>query len=116
MFGKAQDDNANLTWLFRGLGLLGMFIGFNMLFGPVKLLSSYVPVIGALVSGATSLVAAAAALVLGPFVIALAWFAYRPLVSLVVLAVGLAIAAGLILLRRRKLASPSPVLSPVSPA
>jgi hypothetical protein len=112
MFGKAQDDNANLTWLIRGLGLLGLFIGFSMLFSPVKLLASYVPLLGALVSGATSLVAAAATALLGPLVIALAWFTYRPLVSLAVIAAGLAAAFGFRLLRQRRQAPPQPQAQP----
>jgi predicted anti-sigma-YlaC factor YlaD len=110
MFGKAQDDNATWTWILRGLGLLGMFIAFSMLFSPVKLLAGYIPVLGTLVSGAVGLVAAAATAILGPRVIALAWFAYRPLVSVIVLAVGLVVAFGFRMLRQRKQAAMRPAL------
>jgi hypothetical protein len=109
MFEKAQDDNSTWTWILRGAGLLGLFIAFSMLFSPVKLLAGYVPVLGSLVSGATSLIAGAATMIVGPVVIALAWFAYRPLVSIIVLVIGLGLAAAFVMLRRKKLASAAPV-------
>ena len=108
MFDKAQDDNSLWTWILRGAGLLGLFVALSMLFSPVRLLAGYVPVLGSLVSGATSLIAGAATMVIGPVVIALAWFAYRPLVSGVVLGIGLALAAGIISLRRRRLGRVAP--------
>ncbi len=105
MFGAAQDANVTTTWVLRVVGLLGMFIAFSLLFSPVKLLASYIPILGSLVSGATSLVAGAATAIVGPLVIAIAWFAYRPLVSVVVLAIGVAVALGFRMLRQRKQAT-----------
>lgn len=92
LFQKAQDDNRVLTWILRGVGLLMLFIGFSSLFAPVTLLANYIPILGSLVSGAVSLVAAAATAIVGPLVIAIAWFAYRPILSAVVLALGFGIA------------------------
>ncbi|WP_284179662.1 TMEM43 family protein [Rhabdaerophilum sp. SD176] len=102
MFETAQQDNVTLTWILRAVGLLVMFIGFSSLFAPVTLLSSYVPLLGSLVSGAVGLVAAAATAILGPAVIAVAWFAYRPLVSIIVLAIGFGLAFGFRMLRQRR--------------
>ena len=92
LFQKAQDDNRILTWILRGVGLLVLFIGFSSLFAPVTLLANYIPILGSLVSGAVTLVAAAATAIVGPVVIAVAWFAYRPLLSLIVLVAGFGIA------------------------
>jgi hypothetical protein len=105
MFETAQQDNTVLTWILRGVGLLVMFIGFSSLFAPVTLLASYVPILGSLVSGAVGLVAGAATALLGTTVIAVAWFAYRPLVSIVVLAIGIALAFGFRTLRQRRQAA-----------
>lgn len=105
MFETAQNDNTVLTWILRAVGLLVMFIGFSALFAPVTLLASYVPVLGSLVSGAVGLVAGAATAILGPLVIAVAWFAYRPLVSVIVLAIGAALAFGFRTLRQKKQAA-----------
>jgi hypothetical protein len=105
MFETAQQDNTVLTWILRGVGLLVMFIGFSSLFAPVTLLASYVPILGSLVSGAVGLVAGAAMALLGTTVIAVAWFAYRPLVSIAVLAIGIALAFGFRTLRQRRQAA-----------
>ncbi|MCZ8374069.1 MAG: TMEM43 family protein [Beijerinckiaceae bacterium] len=105
MFETAQQDNVILTWILRVVGLVVMFIGFSSLFAPVTLLASYVPLLGSLVSGAVGLVAAAATAILGPAVIAVAWFAYRPLVSIIVLAIGFGLAFGFRILRQRRQAA-----------
>ena len=108
MFGKAQDDNATMTWILRAVGLFGMFIAFSSLFAPVRLLASYVPILGSLVSGAVSLVAASATAILGPLVIAIAWIAYRPLVGIGVLVIGLALAFAFRQMRLKKQAAMQP--------
>ncbi len=59
-----------------------------------KLLASFIPVLGSLVSGATALIGATAISIMGSLVIALAWFADRPMISIVVMALGFAIAFG----------------------
>jgi len=102
LFRKAKDDNRALTWILRAVGLVVMLIGFSALFAPVNLLASYVPILGSLVSGAIFLVALAATALVGTSVIAVAWFFYRPLLSLALIAVGLAIAFGLRQIRIRK--------------
>ncbi|KAF0227709.1 MAG: hypothetical protein FD175_2622 [Beijerinckiaceae bacterium] len=102
LFQTAHEDNRTLTWILRGVGLLVLFIGFSSLFAPVNLLASYIPILGSLVSGAVTLVAAAATAIVGPLVIAIAWFAYRPLLSVGVIAAGLAIAYGFRQLRLRR--------------
>lgn len=107
MFEKAQDDNATMTWIIRFVGLFGLFIGFASLFAPVSLLASYIPLLGGLVTGAVKLVALAATAIVGPMVIAFAWFAYRPMVSLVVIGIGAALALGLRLVRQRRQAQPA---------
>lgn len=92
LFATAHEENRVLTWILRGVGLLVLFIGFSSLFAPVNLLASYIPILGSLVSGAVTIVAAAATAIVGPLVIAIAWFAYRPLLSVAVLAVGIGFA------------------------
>jgi hypothetical protein len=102
MFKSAQDDNATMTWILRVVGLVVLFIGFVSLFAPVNLLASYIPILGSLVSGAVSLVAAAATALVGPVVIAIAWLAYRPVVSVVVFGIGVALALLFRQMRLRK--------------
>ena len=101
VIAKGQNDNALMTWILRVAGLLGLLFGFWMLFMPVNLLASYVPLLGSLVSGATFVVAAAATIVVGPTVIAIAWLAYRPLFSLSLIVVACMAGFGLYLWRGR---------------
>jgi hypothetical protein len=108
MFQEAQDDNRNFTWLLRAGGALAMFIGFALIMGPIGVIADVVPLLGDVVRMGTGFVALTLTLVLAPVVIAISWFWYRPLVALMVLAAGLALAYGAVhLARARKAASPS---------
>ena len=92
IFKEELDANATLTWILRGVGLVIMFIGFTMVMGPLATLAKVIPMLGSLVGGITSIVAAVFTLVLGSFVIALAWFGSRPLLSLSIIGLGVLIA------------------------
>lgn len=95
MFKEAQNENRIFTWIIRGVGLLFMLIGFSLFFAPVQLLTDWIPIVGSLVQGAVFLVSLTATVVLGSVVIAVAWFAARPLLAIGVLVAGGAIAWGL---------------------
>ncbi len=95
MFKEAQNENRIFTWIIRGVGLLFMLIGFSLFFAPVQLLTDWIPIVGSLVQGAVFLVSLTATVVLGSIVIAVAWFAARPLLAIGVLVAGGAIAWGL---------------------
>ena len=84
-----------------------MLIRFIALFAPVNLLASYVPILGSLVSGAVFLVALSATILIGTSTIAIAWLVYRPLLSLLLFAVALAITLGLRQLRKQRQAASS---------
>ncbi|MEA2028076.1 MAG: TMEM43 family protein [Campylobacterota bacterium] len=92
IFKEEFQANAILTWVLRFVGLLVMFIGFNMILGPLVAIANVVPFIGSLIGAGTGLISAALTFIIGSLVIALAWFASRPLLSLVIIAVGVAIA------------------------
>jgi hypothetical protein len=71
-----------------------------------------VPFIGSIVRFGTTAVALVLTLLLGPTVIAIAWIAYRPLVAVTVLALGVALAAGILYLRRGKASVPAAAPAP----
>ena len=106
MFETAQSENTLITWLIRFGGLIGMFIGFAMMLSILGIIADVIPFVGSIVGFGTSIIAVILTLLLGPLVIAIAWIAYRPLIAIAVLAVGVALAAGLIYLRRGKAAAP----------
>ncbi|BAF72953.1 TMEM43 family protein [Sulfurovum sp. NBC37-1] len=95
IFKEELDANALWTWILRGIGLLLMFIGFSMMMGILATLANVIPMLGTLVGGATALVAGVLTLMLGSLVIAIAWFSSRPMMSLMILATGVAIAFAL---------------------
>ncbi len=105
LFRAAQDQNRILTWILRAVGLIVMAIGFTMIMAPLGVLADILPIFGSIVRFGTGLIAFALTFVLGPLVIAVAWFAYRPIVAGIVVAVGLVGAFGMSVLARRRAAA-----------
>ncbi len=91
MFAAAHSSNSFLTWALRIGGLFLMFFGLSLVFKPLSVLADVVPFVGSLVGMGTAFIAFAIAAILSFITIAVAWFAYRPLLSigLLVLAAGL---------------------------
>ncbi len=107
MFQSAEEGNTIMTWALRVFGVFLMFTGFSMIFRPLSVVGSVVPVIGSILGAGTGLVAGILTFVIAPVVIAVAWIFYRPLIGILVLVVGLAVAAGLTwLARQRRAAAP----------
>jgi hypothetical protein len=96
MFKEAQDENRLITWLLRAGGVLAMFIGFNLIMGPIGTIADVIPFLGDVVRIGTGLMAFLCTVSLAPIVIAIAWFYYRPLVAVAVLAVGAAVVYGIV--------------------
>ena len=121
MFRHAEEGNRILTWILRAVGLLVMAIGFAMIMAPLGVLADVVPIFGDIVRFGTGLIGLALTFVIGPLVMAVAWFWYRPIVAAIVMAIGIAIAFGISLLARnraaRRAAVPSfrPPMPPMPP-
>jgi hypothetical protein len=88
MFKAAEAENRMLTWILRGVGTVLVLIGFALIGQPLAVVGSIVPFIGSIFSAGIGLIALLMTAVVVPVVIAIAWFWYRPLVSIAVLAVG----------------------------
>jgi hypothetical protein len=89
MFKQAESENAILTWAVRGGALLAMLIGFTLVLSPLSVLASVIPLLGSLVGAGAGLTAFVLTLALGPLMIAIAWFAVRPLMAIGIFAAGL---------------------------
>jgi hypothetical protein len=94
MFKEAQDENRLWTWLIRLGGCVAMFIGFLLITNPLKVLADVIPILGDIVGAGTAVVAFLGTVMIAPVVIAIAWFAYRPVVAVITLVVGAALVAG----------------------
>ena len=101
MFAQAKAANQTMSWVLRGLGLVVMIAAFGMVLAPLGVLADVVPLFGSIIRTGTGLVAAAAGLIVSLVVIALAWFVYRPLIAITVIAVAAA-CGGVVLWRGRR--------------
>lgn len=108
MFEAAQSENTVITWVIRAAGLLFIFAGFAMTLSLLGIIADVIPFAGSIVRFGTSLIALILTLLIGPLVIAIAWFAYRPVLSIAILGGGLALAAATIFLRRGRSAVSAP--------
>ena len=89
MFKQAESENAIVTWAVRGGALLAMWIGFALVLSPLSVLASVIPFLGELVGAGAGLTSFVLTLALGPLMVAIAWFAVRPLMSVGIVAAGL---------------------------
>ena len=106
MFAQAQSVNTVVTWVIRGVGLVLVFVGFTMLLAPFAVVADVLPLFGSLVRLGSGIASFCLTLVLGSVTIAIAWFYYRPLVALIILATGAASVAAMVFLGRRTKATP----------
>lgn len=91
MFQGAQAANTMLTWILRLVGLVILYIAYRLLFAPVGVLADVIPLLGRIARAGTGLIAFALTVATGTVVIAIAWFWYRPLLSLAIIVIGGAI-------------------------
>ena len=109
MFQSAESENNIITWLVRVAGLIGLFISFKLMFGLLPILGDLIPFIGTVIGFGTSIAAFVLTLLIGPVVIAIAWFAYRPLLAIGIIAGGILLALAVSRLRRKApLSQPQP--------
>jgi hypothetical protein len=102
MFANAQSANRTMTWALRLAGLVALYAAFILVLRPLAVAADVLPFLGRIVRAGTGIVAFAGAAALGSLVVALAWFAYRPLLATAVLCAGLLATSALMLLARRK--------------
>ncbi len=86
MIETAQEANRTLTWILRGLGFLLVWFGLKTIFKPLSVLADVVPAFGRLVAAGTGWVAFMIAACMSLCIIALAWFYYRPGLTILLLA------------------------------
>ena len=87
LFQSALTVNSVITWIIRVFGLIFLFIGFS---APLKILSvvgDVIPIIGDIIGFGLGLISFILALVVWALTIAIAWFAYRPVAAVVLLAI-----------------------------
>ncbi len=86
MIAHIQNEDKVNKWLFRGVGLVLIILGFSAVLGPISAVTSFVPVFGRLVGNVIGLISTLLGLCLSLLIIAIFWFAFRPLLSIILLA------------------------------
>ena len=81
------NSNKMIKWVLRVVGVLLVCGGISSLFTPLTMLADKVPVLGKIVGMSTSLISTVLGLSISLVVIAIAWFRFRPILSIVLLAV-----------------------------
>jgi hypothetical protein len=87
MFDTAVQQNTARTWGIRFGGFVIMAVGMMLLFRPIAAIGSWIPFLGRLVGAGVAMFGIMLAAVASLVVMALAWLAYRPVLSLSLLAV-----------------------------
>jgi len=91
-----------MRWLLRGLGFLLMWIGLTLITKPLAALASILPFGGRIMSSITGVVSFLIAACLSLVAIAVFWFAFRPVLSAVLLVAAVACVFGAIMFRRKR--------------
>jgi hypothetical protein len=102
MFKQARDKNRMFTWILRLVGAVIMLFGWALVFRPLVVVADVVPLLGSVLGAGAGLAALLLTAASGTFVIAVAWFWYRPLVSIFALLAGAAVVLGVRMLASRK--------------
>ena len=102
MFETAQSNNATLTWIFRVVGFVVLFLGIHFIFGPLSSLASFVPILGAVFEGGVIIISFLMAVVGWLALVGAAWVTARPFLAipLLIIAVLAAASLGWLLLKR----------------
>lgn len=85
MFQHAEHENSLLSWGLRLGGTLLMALGFGLILRPLATVAGVLPFLGDIVGIGTSFAALVVSVIISIIVIAVAWFAVRPLLSVVLI-------------------------------
>lgn len=107
MLKNQEKSERTLTWILRAGGFVGMLIGFTLIMGPLSTLASVLPFLGGLVAAGAFAIGLALSIPITLVVIALAWFAHRPMLGIGLLVVAALVFVGMIY-RHRHRAHPTP--------
>lgn len=88
--GMTKSNNT-LKWILRIVGIILTISAFSSMFSFITNLTSKIPVLGNIVGGATGLISAVLGICVSFIVIAIAWFRFRPLLSIVLIAIVVAL-------------------------
>ena len=90
MINVIIKENKILKWVLRLVGIILLTSGFATILKPLSTVSSFVPILGNVVSSAVGLISLLLGIALGFVVIAIAWIRFRPVLGIGLLVVAVA--------------------------
>ena len=91
MLESMTNANKNLKWFLRIVGTLIIISALGSMFNIITVLANKIPVLGKIVSGASRVVSSILGICVSLLVIALAWFRFRPILSIILIAIVVAL-------------------------
>ena len=82
MINDIESANKTMKWIFRILGTILIVVGISGILGPITTLIGYIPFLGKIVNSMIGVVSFLIGLVISLIVIAISWFAARPIVAI----------------------------------
>ena len=107
MFAAAEEENTIITWAIRAALMFAIWLGTFLCVRPLAVFADLIPFVGSIVGFGLGSAALLVTLIVGPTAIAIAWFAFRPIVAALVLAAGAALAFGWHRLRSSRASAPA---------
>ena len=102
MFKEAIEGNTILTWVLRLVGFIMLFIGFKLILSPIATVGSVLPLFGNILSFGTGIISFVLAAAIALIIIAIAWFIFRPILSIILIAAAIGIFFGVKYLKKKK--------------
>ena len=99
---ELTSDNKTMTWVFRLVGTILMIAGVASILSIVKYLASFIPFLGKFVMNAVGLISLLVGLALSLIIIAISWFAVRPVLSIVLLLIIAGIVYLVVMINKKK--------------
>jgi hypothetical protein len=102
MINGIESANKMMKWFFRVLGSFLIIVGVGAILGPLTTLIGYIPFLGNIVNSMIGVVSFLVGLSIALLVIAIAWFAARPIISIILIAVIVGLIIALVYFKKTK--------------
>jgi len=86
-----SKQNNFMKWLWRLVGFILTTLGISSMFNPLTMLMNKIPILGGIVNTATGLVSFVLGAAISLIVIAIAWFRFRPILSIILIIIVVAL-------------------------
>ena len=94
MFAAEESANTMLTWVLRFVGWFMMFMAFTLMTRPLVVIFEWIPLLGGLIGAGVGFFSFLISAFLSLMIIAVAWFAVRPMLSIGLLVLGVGLVVG----------------------